>query len=367
MYRILFMPFLQIPSGHHQVADTIKNQLHQSSNDYNCEKVEILSHCYGKVETFTSSIYLKCIYKLPGVYSKIYKAVVKGKQSKKRYYIYEVLFLKKIRDLIKQIKPDVIICTHALPSYLLNHLKKENLWSGPVINVYTDYFINDLWGVEHINYHFVPSLHIKQKLVMQGIKPDQIFVTGIPIDSVFRKEKKTSRSNDQLNILISGGNMGAGSIQQLLQTLNPSGSIQYKVLCGKNEILFQYIERLNNPQIKPLPYLSSKEKMNQLYDEADAIISKPGGVTITECLSKRLPIFVCEALPGQEEFNLSYLKSQGLIFHLDNWNSSSNVEDRITDILMNGLSDFNERLEEFDKYLEKNDTSKIIEKILMSL
>ncbi|MFU0791214.1 MAG: hypothetical protein ACFWT6_14840 [Virgibacillus proomii] len=85
---------------------------------------------------FTSSIYLKCIHKLPGVYSKIYKAVVKGKRSKKRYYIYEVLFLKKIRDLIKQIKPDVIIYTHALPFYLLNHLKKENLWSGSVINVY---------------------------------------------------------------------------------------------------------------------------------------------------------------------------------------------------------------------------------------
>ncbi|WP_080873411.1 MGDG synthase family glycosyltransferase [Oceanobacillus timonensis] len=105
------------------------------------------------------------------------------------------LILNKIKNLIKQTKPDIIICTHALPSYLLNQLKKENIWTGPVINVYTDYFINDLWGIEHINYHFVPSLHFKQELVMRGIKPKQIFVTGIPIDSILKK-KKISGNNE---------------------------------------------------------------------------------------------------------------------------------------------------------------------------
>ncbi|WP_040982466.1 MGDG synthase family glycosyltransferase [Oceanobacillus jeddahense] len=366
MYRILFMPFLQIPSGHHHVADTIKNQLNQSSNDFHFEKVEMLSYCYGKVEILTSSFYLQWIDKFPSVYSKIYKTVVKRRKSSNSYYLYEVLFLKKIRNLIEQTKPDIIICTHALPSYLLNKLKKGNIWNGPVINVYTDYFINDLWGKERINYHFVPSLHHKQELIMRGIKPKQIFVTGIPIDSIFKSKKETSSNNDKLNILISGGNMGAGSIQQLLQTLNPSGSILYKVLCGKNEMLFQHIEQLNYPSIKPLPYLNSKEEMNQLYDEADAIITKPGGVTISECLWKRLPIFVFEALPGQEEFNLNYLKSQGLIFHLDNWNSPNNIENVITDILMNDLSTFNERLESFYMCFEKNDASQIIEKIIMS-
>ncbi len=92
MYRILFMPFLQIPSGHHHVADTIENHLNQSSNDFHFEKVEMLSHCYGKVEMFISSFYLQWIDKFPRIYSKIYKAVVKRRKSRKSYYIYEVLF-----------------------------------------------------------------------------------------------------------------------------------------------------------------------------------------------------------------------------------------------------------------------------------
>lgn len=366
MFRILFMPLLQIPSGHHHVADSIKAQLNQSPEDFHCEKVEILSYSYGNIETLISSAYLQWIQKLPRLYSQIYKyAAVKDKKINKRFYIYEWLFLKKVQNLIRQIKPDLIICTHALPSYILEHLKKKNLWSGPVINVYTDYFINNLWGIEGINYHFVPSLHVKNKLLTQGIKPQQIFVTGIPIDPLFRVKTHMHIKDKRHIVLISGGNMGAGSIQQLLDQLNPSGTILYKVLCGKNETLLQYIECLNHSHIKPLPYVSSKEEMNRLYDEADAIITKPGGVTISESLWKRLPIFVYEALPGQEEVNLQYLKSQRLIFHLENWDLSINVEDTILNIIRNKLSQFNERLDVFYNCFEKNDMSKIIKKILI--
>jgi len=267
MFKVLFMPLLQIPSGHHHVADSIKEQLHQSSGRYYCEKLEILSHCYGKVEAFISTVYLQWIHKLPQIYSRIYKtAAVKG--SSKRYYTYEWLFLKKVHRAIEHTNPDLIICTHALPSYLLERLKKNGLWSGPVINVYTDYFINDLWGREHIDYHFVPSLDVKQKLLMRGANRSQIFVTGIPVHPIFKRTKNKSKNEDRLIILISGGNMGAGAIQQLLNRLKPSGSILYKVLCGKNDLLFQSIERLQYSHIKALPYLDSKGEMNQLYDEA---------------------------------------------------------------------------------------------------
>lgn len=365
MYQILFMPFLQIPSGHHHVADCIEQQLHKSSGKFHCEKVEILSHCYGKIEMFISSFYLKWIHKLPGVYSRIYSATVTEKANDKRYYIYEALFIKKVRELIEQTNPDIIICTHALPSYLLNILKKKNIWSGIVINVYTDYFINDLWGIEHIDYHFVPSIHSKQELIRRGIKINQIFVTGIPIDPIFKENNnnKIQRTLDKWHILISGGNMGAGSIQQLVQTLNPSGTVHYNVLCGKNEALFQHIELLHNPYIQAVPYIDSKEEMNLLYDEADAIITKPGGVTITECLWKRLPVLVYEALPGQEEFNLNYLSQEGLIYHPDNWNSTQRTEETLINILTNELADINERLELFSARIEKTDPAKLIEKI----
>lgn len=100
--------------------------------------------------------------------------------------------------------------------------------------------------------------------------------------------------------------MGTGSINRLLKRLHPSGSIIYKVLCGRNEKLFQFVKQLNHPYIKAIPYITKKEEMNVLYDKADAIITKPGGITITECLWKQVPIFVYEALPGPEEMNFLF-------------------------------------------------------------
>lgn len=361
MYRVLFMPFLQIPSGHHHVADTIRYQLQEISPDFHCEKVDILSHCFGKVESFISSFYLQWIRTLPGVYSKIYKASVNGNAWDKRYYIYEMLFLKKVFDLVQRTDPDVIICTHALPSYLLDLLKRKKKWSKPVINVYTDYFINDLWGMKHIDYHFAPSAHSKQLLMERGIEEEKIFVTGIPVHPVFKQEKKKRKNAGDWCVLISGGNMGAGSVERLVRTLNPTGSVQYYVLCGKNKALYQSMKQLNHPSIYALPYIDSKEKMNQLYDEADAIITKPGGVTVTECLWKQLPIFVYEALPGQEEFNLNYLSKQGLIYHPADWDAKKPTEERIIEVLTNDFSVT--RLQSFSKSIKDPNPAKIVEGI----
>ncbi|MDQ0218912.1 UDP-N-acetylglucosamine:LPS N-acetylglucosamine transferase [Peribacillus cavernae] len=68
----------------------------------------------------------------------------------------------------------------ALPSYLLNYLKEIEELTIPVINLYTDYFIHQLWGIQHIDYHFVTSREMKEFLKQKGIKDEQIFVNGCP-------------------------------------------------------------------------------------------------------------------------------------------------------------------------------------------
>ena len=364
MIRVLFMPFLQIPSGHHHVADSIKHQLIEYSKEklveFQYEKFEILSHCYGKLESFISSIYLQFIHKVPKVYSQLYKFVVIKGSRNKNYPLYDRLFLKKMLRVLDEKNPHIIICTHALPSYLLNRIKESKEWSGIVINAYTDFFVNELWGTNHINYHFAPSIQIKEELIEKGISEERIIVTGIPVHPIFQQQREKSKNKDKLTVLISGGNMGAGSIYKLLKSLNPSGAITYHVLCGKNHKLFQSIKQLNHPEIEALPYLETKEEMNQLYNDADAIITKPGGVTISECLWKKLPIFIYEALPGQEEFNLHYLKSQGLAFHLHDWDSCKNIEDQ----LINKLKVGNNQFDVFHIGIEKKDISKIFEEMV---
>lgn len=144
--KVLFLPFLQIPSGHHQVANTLIGEIQHSHSHVSCENVDILAYSYGWIEKVISSFYLKWIRLFPKIYNVIYrKAVYQNDQREKRYILYEFLFLRFMKKLLMEKNPDLIVCTHSLPAYMLNHLKKINDLKIPVINIYTDYFIHQFW------------------------------------------------------------------------------------------------------------------------------------------------------------------------------------------------------------------------------
>ncbi|MDQ0860013.1 hypothetical protein [Bacillus sp. V2I10] len=150
---------------------------------------------------------------------------------------------------------------------MLNQLKSRKKHAIPVINVYTDYFINQIWRIEAIDYHFVPSRELKEYLISRGIESERILVTGIPIHPLLKTGTSEPKKRRTYSILISGGNLGAGSIKTFVQKLEPAGNIHYTVLCGKNNKLYRLIKQMSNPMIKPLSYISSKEEMNQLYNK----------------------------------------------------------------------------------------------------
>lgn len=321
--RVLFLPFLKIPSGHHQVANALMDGIADRAPQILCEKVDILSYSYGAIEKLISAIYLKWIHSFPKLYNSIYKmSVFKNIEESKRYFLYESLFVLFMKRLIQEKKPDLIVCTHALPAYMVNFLKKRKVLDIPVINVYTDYFIHRFWGLEHIDYHFIPTKIWRSFLNKKGISDERIFNTGIPIHSKIRKVDQTPayRHKPIFSILVSGGNMGAGSMEELIEKIRNTQyklNLQFYVLCGKNKKLYEKLAVRKLNHIIPLPYIDCRKKMNNLYDSIDAVLTKPGGVTISECLFKRKPIMVYDALPGQEEINLDKLKELGLVFHLN--------------------------------------------------
>ncbi|TKC19529.1 MGDG synthase family glycosyltransferase [Robertmurraya kyonggiensis] len=320
---VLFLPFLQIPSGHHQVANTLIDGLKQIHPHIKCEKVDILAYSYGKVENLISSVYLKWIKIFPKTYNLVYrKVVIKDNQEEKRYRLYELLFLPFIKRLIRERKPDLIVCTHSLPAYMLNHLKEREGLKIPVANVYTDYFVHRLWGTKNIEFHFAPSSSMKGYLKEKGVREERIFVTGIPVHSKIRKVDSTkfSKVRDTYNFLITGGNLGVGAIEELIKQFKDYVSplkVKFFILCGKNKRLLERLISLQMEHLVPYPYIDCMEKMNHLYDEIDAVITKPGGVTISECLSKSKPIFIYHALPGQEKINLQELQKLGVVFLLN--------------------------------------------------
>jgi len=365
MYKALFLPLLSIPSGHHQSADALMDRLNNLNIPIECKKIDILSYRLGKMEKLISTSYLKWIHRFPKTYSWLYqKLAYRSYLDDKSYWYYRLLFERTVQKIISLEKPDMIICTHALPSRIIDHLKSKQMMDTPVINVYTDFFINQVWGLHHVDAHFVSTYKMKSYLLEKGVSEEKIYVTGIPIHPSFQRASSMKRLGSKLTILISGGSMGVGTIEKLLQKLPKSNHIQYFVLCGKNEKLYHYLIGQNNTSVVPFPYIQSREKMNLLYEKADAMITKPGGVTISECINKKVPIFIYHTLPGQEEINLQQLSSLHLVRKLP-----SNIEkDEWMTYFFSTIKEYHERdlFEQFERQLSHLTPEKILMNYLTS-
>jgi processive 1,2-diacylglycerol beta-glucosyltransferase len=350
MKRALIMPLLTINSGHHHVAESVQKKI---SNDFKCDKIELLSYTFGKGEAIVSQAYLKWITYSPSFYSSVYKRIALPKKKESIPFIfYQKLFLRTLRKIIAKYQPDVIICTHALPSHLLQTLKGMGEIEIPVVNIYTDFFINQLWGTEEIDFHFIPDAPFVDGLKQRNVIEKRIVSTGIPTDdSITLRERRVYKRKQQYEIIISGGAQGTGKVYRFIQKLKTRGRIRYNVLCGGNKKLFDRIRQLNNPNIQAFTYIECKKELNDLYERCDGIISKPGGVTVSECLKTRIPIFIYDYLPGQEEFNFTYLRSQNLVQNFRDW---KNVEEhllrflddkRMFEVLQKHLDDYHARLD----------------------
>ncbi|WP_425500415.1 MGDG synthase family glycosyltransferase, partial [Piscibacillus halophilus] len=137
MKKVLIIPFLNMQTGHHQVADTLIDWLKILNPLIKADKVDILEYAYGNVELLVSHFYIKSIGTIPSVYSWLYKKNAVNNGNKERFLIYDLLFQRAMLKLIKEKQPDIIICTHCLPSYILSQLKLTNAISIPIVNVYT--------------------------------------------------------------------------------------------------------------------------------------------------------------------------------------------------------------------------------------
>lgn len=366
MKKILLLPFLNIPSGHLQAAEAISSHLQESDNKFYCKTVDIFSYSYRKYEKYVTKIYLEWIHRHPKSYNQLYRhMVMKSLHEGKEKYFYERFFYKQMENLISDFRPDLILCTHALPSRLLNNLKKEKGLKTPVINIYTDFFIHKGWGIYHIDGHLVATTKMKNFLLSKGVKKERIFITGIPVHPLLKKRPIIPEPPKfKANILISGGSMGSGKLYSLIQQLKNcrSSSHHYFVLCGKNHNLYEKLRSYRFKHITPLPYIASRKMMDLVYNQTDLIVTKPGGVTVSECFIKRVPIMIYDKLPGQEEINCQELKQMNLTLESKRWELPNGLEEEIRDFFHspNTYSHYYSSMYDYEKSMDPYPAKDII-------
>lgn len=223
------------------------------------------------------------------------------------------------RFIIKE-KPDCIISTHFLSTDIVSNLKALKLYKGKHITCITDYGVHAFWIAKHVDNYVVASEYSKKELIAKGINAEKIRILGIPVQHKFTEKldreaaiKKLSLQEGLFNILIIGGGLGVGPIPGLVRVVSRcTCPFQLIVVCGKNQELVNELQALAADAKMPVKIYGFVENVNELMDISDMMISKPGGLSLSEALIKGLPVLVPSYIAGHEEKNLRFLEKNNV-------------------------------------------------------
>lgn len=295
--------FANYGNGHIQVAKTIENILNNGKNIvkvFNAKKMdnkyltELTEYCYNDILTKNAS-------------NKLFKEIfdlsfkLASKSEKISYYGVKKGGHKTMTQLIDVENPDLIITTfpYAIPK------------NAPrTISIITDYGFSNTWYDKRIDYYFVATEFVKKQV--QKKKKKDIFVTGIPIpDSFFNQNTATKIRTVLFNL----GARGQFSKKNLKKAIKKSleKNLVITVICGKNKKLFQELseEFIEEEKVMIYGYVTN---MAQLLKKNDLVITKAGGISVTECIASGKPMIInkSQSLKGQESFNCKYISKEEL-------------------------------------------------------
>jgi processive 1,2-diacylglycerol beta-glucosyltransferase len=234
--------------------------------------------------------------------------------------------LKKIRDF----DPDIAVCTHFLPTALLDRERRKGRCRARIVTVVTDFEVHGLWLSAPSDHYFVAAEEARAHLESLGIDSSKISVSGIPTHPVFAEPKdrmamrrKHRWREDLPAILVSAGGFGAGNAARMLESLLAAKlPAQIVAVCGKNPALKAALEKIvarrRTSALPAVKVVGFTTEMDEFMAAADLMIGKPGGLTTSESLIKGLGWVIVNPIPGQEEKNAIYLLEHGAGVWCDN-------------------------------------------------
>lgn len=324
--------------GHNQVAGALKLEFEEKG--YEAVIVEPLKEVSKSLDILVSDGYKILATLMPKMYGTIYKISNNETMNKP----VAKIFIKALRDKIEEIvdfeNASLIISTHPLLVDVISSLKGDGILNIPFLSVVTDFLPHQSYISDNVDAYLVGSAYTKNGIVARGISPDNVFSYGIPIKRIFREDVVTEKKEDIFTILLMGGSMGVSSIKKALKNLlNIEDKLKIIVVCGNNDTLKNSLDDKYSEYIpdKSIQILGFTDKIPELMELSDVIVTKPGGLTVTEALTKNIPMIIPYFIPGQEEENAEVLVNAGAAIKIDNLKEL----DEVVSVLMNDPSKIN--------------------------
>ena len=349
--------------GHMRASKAIEGYMTQQNKDINVKIVDSLLYISPILNKTITGGYAYLATKTPKLYGKLYDLTNKDHKFANFVTRLNNIFANKLMPLIDDFRPDIIITTHPFPTEMVSRLKSKKEINIPLICIMTDYAPHKAWINDKVDAYIVANDDMVTKMTTQGVDSRCIYPYGIPVDEVFFEEKEKQLVIEELGldknlptILMMAGSFGVSNVFDVYQNIiDIDIDFQIILVTGRNQKLYNHFEEVIGDTTKNTKLIYFTEEINKFMQASDIIITKPGGLTVTEALACNIPMAVFDAIPGQEEENADFLLKHNMAVRISDGDS---CREAIVELLKDRekLEDMKEACKSFDK----NDSTKNI-------
>lgn len=323
----IYVTYCMYGNGHFSAAKAIANYLDKNkSEEYNVFFIDGIEEASKVMDTFFRTAYSNMQTYSPKLWGDIFKISEKGILNK---IVEEQPYLKidRINKIFEENKPDYIIATHPFLTNLFVKLKEKGKIDSEISVVITDYEAHKSWYLpsENILKYFIPSEKIKDEMIKDGVDEKKIVYTGIPLEYNFtekftqeyieeiKEELDIKKEEKIITYFCNGISISKKNLKKVENDLIKISDIlkEYQIICisGKNAKMYEKLEVIiEKNKMENVKLIAFTKRAKELMYMSEVVFTKPGGLTVAECLAMGTPIMITMYIPGQEEGNVRYIE-----------------------------------------------------------
>jgi 1,2-diacylglycerol 3-beta-galactosyltransferase len=228
------------------------------------------------------------------------------------------LLLRPMRRLLEARPVDAIVSVYPLYPRAVIDAGRELGHATPIALVITDLVsVHTAWFERDVDLCLVPTDAVAEKALDNGLSARQVKVTGIPVHPQLAHPPADRRAlraslgwdEERPTALVLGGGAGVGRIEEVAAEIaRRCPQAQIAIVAGKNEALRRRLA--DYPWPIPAHIYGFTERMPALMHASDVLVTKAGGLSVSEGLACGLPMVIYQVTPGQEEGNMTYVETR---------------------------------------------------------
>jgi 1,2-diacylglycerol 3-beta-galactosyltransferase len=306
--------------GHRSAAKAVAAAIQEShSEDCSVEILNVLDD--ERVPAFlrnSQSDYDKLVREMPDLYRLRYQISDTPVPNAFIESIFTISLFSVLQEILRREKPAAVVTTHTMYPAPLSAVITVNKLDIPLVTVVTDLVdLHRLWFNPGSDLCLLPTDEARQQALDHGLDEHRVQITGVPVNPRLARPVQSKvclrRENGwdpHLTTVLVVGSKRMKNLPEYINVLNHSGfPLQLVVVAGGDRDAYETFNQTD--WHLPHHLYNYVEDMPALIQAADCVISKAGGLIVTESLACGLPLLFIDVTPGQELGNAEYVIRNG--------------------------------------------------------